>query len=420
MYDLVVKGGLLLTPNFSVTRADIGVRNGVIVTVGEVKGTADVSIDARGKLIMPGLINTHTHLAMTLLRGYADDLPLERWLKEKIWPIEKKLKPKHVYAGALLGCVEMIKSGTTCFVDMYFHMEEVAKAIEKSGLRGFISYGIIELGDPARMETEIAKGLELFKWRSERVGVLMGPHAPYTCSDDCLLKVKEIAKRFNTKVHIHLSETKSEVEEFKSKTGLSPVEHLCEIGFLGPEVLAAHCVHLSSNDIKILAREGVKVSHNPTSNLKLGAGVAPVRELMDAGVLVGLGTDGPASNNSLDMFREMKTCAILQKARLNNPASFTAKEALKMATENGGTILGINCGRIEVGARADLILVNLKSPHLRPIHDVISSLVYAATGSDVDTTIVDGKVLMHNRTLLTLSEEDVIDVASEAAQDLIQ
>jgi 5-methylthioadenosine/S-adenosylhomocysteine deaminase len=334
--------------------------------------------------------------------------------------VERKLKPEHVYAGALLGCLEMIKSGTTCFSDMYFYMEEVAKAVRESGLRCSLSYGVIELGDRERRKIELKKAIQLLQERDSRIRVMFGPHAPYTCSDECLLEVKELAERHKVGIHIHLSETEEEVRESIKKTGKPPISHLEEIGFLGPRVVAAHCVHVSTEEIKSLARHGVKVVHNPASNLKLSSGLAPVREMLDAGVEVALGTDGPASNNSLDMFREMRLCSLLQKLRTRDPSCIRAEEVLRMATVTAARAAGWEeVGTIEPGKKADIILVNLNSPHLTPLPSVISNIIYSAIGSDVDTMIVDGKVLMQGRRVLTLDEERVMEKARRAAEDLV-
>lgn len=397
-----------------------------IVSVGkEYKEKADVIIDARGKVVLPGLINAHTHLSMTLLRGAADDMPLMGWLKTKIWPVEKNLKPEDCYTGALLGCLEMIKSGTTCFADQYFHMDRVAQAVEESGIRGMLSYGIIELGDPKRRESELRTGEKLVKeWHGKaggRVLTMFGPHAPHTCSSECLAKVKEMAKKHRTGIHFHLSETKDEIKQVTEKYGKRPVEHLDSIDFLGPEVLAAHCVWLTEQEIKVLRDRGVKPVHNPVSNMKLGSGIAPVPEMLAAGIPVALGTDGAASNNTLDMFSEMKFAALLNKVHKLDPEAVPAPLALEMATVNGAIALGLGkeLGSIEAGKRADLVLVGLKKPHLSPLHDVISHLVYSVVGSDVDTTIVDGKILMQNRQVLTLDEDKVLRKAQESADDLL-
>ncbi len=410
----VIKGG------------SVAIEESRIVSVGEKpREKADTVIDAKGKIVLPGLINAHTHLSMTLLRGIADDMPLMEWLKTKIWPIEKNLTPEDCYTGALLGCLEMIKSGTTCFADQYFHMDRVAEAVEKSGIRGVLSYGIIELEDPERGEREIRTGEKLVKeWHGEadgRILTMFGPHAPYTCSPECLMKVKELAEKHEVGIHIHLSETKDEVNQSLEKYGKRPVEHLDSIGFLGPEVLAAHCVWLNEKEIETLRRRRVKPVHNPVSNMKLASGVAPVPEMLSAGIPVALGTDGATSNNTLDMFEEMKFGALLSKVHKLDPRKIPALTALEMATINGAKALGLekDLGSVEVGKLADLVLVDVRKPHLSPLHSAISHLVYGATGGDVDTTIVHGKILMLNRRVLTLDEERVLRDAQEAAEELL-
>lgn len=429
MADILIRGGHVVTmdPQRKIFEGgSVAIEGNKIVSVGkEFKEKADVVIDARGKVVLPGLINAHTHLSMTLLRGVADDMPLMEWLETKIWPVEKNLKPEDCYTGALLGCLEMIKSGTTCFADQYFHMDRVAQAVEESGIQGVLSYGIIELDDPKRRESELRAGEKLVKeWHGKaggRVLTMFGPHGPHTCSSECLMKVKELAKKHRVGIHIHLSETKDEIKQVTEKYGKRPVEHLNSMGFLGPEVLAAHCIWLTDQEIKVLHERGVKPVHNPVSNMKLGSGVAPVPEMLAAGIPVALGTDGAASNNTLDMFNEMKFAALLNKAHKLDPRAIPAISALEMATVNGATALGLGkeLGSIEVGKRADLVLVSLKKPHLTPLHNVISHLVYSAVGGDVDTTIVDGKILMQGRRVLTLDEDKVLEDAQKSADDLL-
>lgn len=405
---------------------DVLVEDGRITRIGEIRQRADIELDAKGKAILPGLVNAHTHLPMTLLRGVADDMPLKPWLEEEIWPIESHLTPKHVYIGALLGCLEMIKSGTTCFADQYFFMEEVAKAVERSGLRAVLSYGIIENGDGERRKKEIEKGTALIKnyhgGAGGRITAMYGPHAPYTCSKEALVEIKELAQKYGVGIHIHLSETlKGDVEVVEKKYGERPFVYLDRIGFLGPEVLAAHCVHLTAKEIRIAKERGVKVAHNPISNMKLASGVAPVARYLREKVVVALGTDGCASNNNLDMFEEMKVCSLIHKIRESDPTVVKAEEALVMATLNGAIALGLGkeTGSLEVGKKADLIVVNLKKPHLTPVNHVVSNLVYAANGADVDTAVVDGKILMEERRVLTLDEEKILEDAQRAAEDLI-
>jgi len=427
--DILIKDGHIVTmdPRRRVIKGgSVAIEGNKIVYVGRDPGEkADIVIDARGKIVLPGLINAHTHLSMTLLRGIADDMPLMEWLNTKIWPIEKNLTPEDCYVGALLGCLEMIKSGTTCFADQYFYMDRVAEAVEKSGIRGVLSHGIIELGDPERGKTEIQTGEKLVKeWHGKaggRILTMFGPHAPYTCSPECLMKVKELAGKHGVGIHIHLSETRDEVHQSLEKYGKRPVEHLDSIGFLGQEVLAAHCVWLNEKEIDTLRRRKVKPVHNPVSNMKLASGVAPVPEMLSAGIPVALGTDGATSNNTLDMFEEMKFGALLSKVQKLDSRKIPALTALEMATINGAKALGLekDLGSVEVGKLADLVLVDVKKPHLSPLHNAISHLVYGVTGRDVDTTIVHGKILMLNREVLTLDEERVLRDAQEAADELL-
>lgn len=429
MVDILIRGGLLVTMNPHrqiIKNGSVAIEGSRIVAVGErIKEKADIVIDARGKAVLPGLINGHTHLAMTLLRGFADDLPLDKWLSDKIWPMEKVMGPRDCYVGALLGSLEMIKSGTTCFADNYFHMDQVARAVITSGLRGVLSYGMIDRDDKKKMREEIRIGrnfVKSFHGKARgRILTMFGPHAPYTCSTECLLKVKELSRNFGVGIHIHLAESNEEVKQTMQRYGKRPVEYLDSIGFLGPEVLAAHCVWVSKKEIKMIKEKGVKPVHNPTSNMKMGSGIAPVPEMLGVGIPVALGTDGAASNNSLDLFKEMKLAALLAKVRNFDPTVLPAMKALEMATINGAVALGLQeeIGSLEEGKKADLIAVNLKRPHLSPLHDIVSHLVYSARGSDVDTVIVDGKILMETGEVLTLDEEKVLDLAQRTSDNLV-
>lgn len=428
MADILVKDGYLITmdPERRVLkRGSVAIEGNEISAIGkDVMESADTVIDAKGKVIMPGLINAHTHLSMTLLRGVADDMELMPWL-EKIWPIERNLTGDDCYAGALLGCLEMIKSGTTCFADQYFYMEDVARAVEEAGIRGVLSRGIIEAQGPEKLKRTIEEGERLVKnchgKADGRILTMFGPHAAYTCSPECLIQVKELAKKYGVGIHIHASESKDEVDKVMKKYGKRPVEHLDSIKFLGPEVLAAHCVWLTEREIKIIKERGVKPVHNPVSNMKLGSGVSPVSEMLAAGIPVALGTNGAASNNSLDMMNEMKFAALLCKVHKLDPTVVPARSVLEMATINGARALGLGdeVGSLEVGKRADLILVDLKGPHFTPLHDVITHLVYSGVGSDVDTVLVDGKIIMRCRKVLTLDGDEVMRKAQEASEDLL-
>ena len=430
LVDLLLKDGFILTmdPKRRIfKRGSVAIEGKEIVAVGEdVRGPADEVIDAKGKAVLPGLINAHTHSPMTLLRGFADGMELDPWLRTKIWPIEKNLRAEDCYVGALLACLEMLKSGTTCFADQYFFMERVADAVEESGMRGVLSYGIIERGDAQRREREIAAGERLVKTRhgkaNGRILTQFGPHASYTCSPECLVEVKELAKRYGVGVHIHLAETRWESEEeIPKKYGKRPVEHLDSIGFLGPEVLAAHCVWLNEREIAVLRERGVKPVHNPVSNMKIACGIAPVPEMSAAGIPVALGTDGAASNNTLDLFNEMKFAALLNKVRTLDPTVMPAQSVLEMATINGALALRLQdrIGSLEVGKRADVVVVDLQKPHFTPLYNVVSHLVYNAVGSDVDTVIVDGKVLMRERKVLTLDEAEVLSKAQSVSEELL-
>jgi 5-methylthioadenosine/S-adenosylhomocysteine deaminase len=407
--------------------ASILVEDGLIKQTGSTSA-ADIEIDGRGKIALPGLINTHTHLSMTLFRGYADDMQLQDWLQKQIWPLEMKLTGEDCYYGALLGSLEMIKSGTTSFVDMYFHMEDVAKAVAKSRLRGFLSYGTIDLFDSSKLQSErenIQKFYEyVMKLQNPKITFVLGPHAPYTCSAEMLQWAKEFAEKHDIILHIHVAETRREQAESQKQHGMRVVEYLDKIGALSTKMLAAHCVWLTKSEIKLLAKAGVKVAHCPVSNMKLASGgVAPLPEMFEAGIPVGLGTDGAASNNSLDMFETMKICALIHKAHRWDPTVVPAQKALDLATIEGARALGADqyLGSIEVGKRADLILLDANAPNLRPIHNkgtVVSDLVYSASSGNVDTSIVDGAVLMDNRQVKSLDVAEIIVKSQELASRL--
>lgn len=410
--------------------ASILVRDGVIKEVGKTSvGSADVEIDAKGKIALPGLINTHTHLSMTLFRGFADDMLLQDWLQKKIWPLEAKHTDETCYFGALLGSAEMIMSGTTSFVDMYFHMEHVAEAVAEAGLRGFLSYGVIDLFDQAKARKEQDSTRKFFDYvqalGNPRIRFALGPHAPYTCSAETLLWAKEFAEKNGAILHIHIAETRREQADFQKQHGMRVVEYLDKIGALSENMLAAHCVWLTKSEVGLLAKAGVSVAHCPVSNMKLASGgVAPLPEMFEAGMAVGLGTDGPSSNNTLDMFETMKVCALLHKAHRWDPTVLNAQKVLDLATIEGARALGVQkeIGSIEAGKRADIILLNGRAPNMIPIHGkdtVISDLVYSASSANVDTTIVDGNVLMQNREIKSLNVDEVLSRTQELALRLI-
>ena len=407
----------------------IAIKDGEIAFVGKrvaaVGVSADKKIDAKGKAALPGLINCHTHVAMTLFRSLAEDKPLDVWLRETIWPLEAKLTRDDVFAGALLGCLEMLKSGTTCFADMYFHEDMVARAVSESGLRAVLAEGIIEAGDRTRGEEMLNASVRFAKsfngYANGRVKTMLGPHAAYSCSPELLAKVKEQTQKLGVGIHIHLAESEELFKDYAKKYGCSEVEFLDKLEFFGGHVLAAHCISLSESDRHVLAKHGVNAVYVPVANMKLGLGAARVKELLGLGVNTALGTDGPASNNTLDMFETMKFGALLQKFVYRKPEVLSAREVLEMATINGARALGLEkgIGSLEVGKRADIILIDLSKPHLKPLHNVYAGILYSAKGSDVDTVIVDGKILMENRVVKTLDEHAVIEMAERRAFELL-
>lgn len=384
---------------------------------------ADQIIDGSDFAILPGLVNTHTHAAMTLFRGYADDMQLQEWLREKIRPLESKFLPEDIYWGTRLACLEMIRSGTTCFNDMYFHLDQQAKAVEESGMRGVLSEGFVDFFKPEMGEELIKQTMELIgnvrSMNCSRITPALGPHAIYTVTESSLRKIKEISDEEGLLMHFHLSETEEEVENCRKEHGKSPVGYLKDIGFLGPRLIAAHSVWLDGKEIEMLAEADVKISHNPVSNMKLAVGRAlPYEDLKDAGLNISLGTDGTASNNNLDMFESMKFASLLQKFSSNDPTVLPAEETFGMATSSGAQALGIDAGVIKIGKLADVILVDLKSPAFNPNHNLISNLVYSASGSCVDTVICDGRILMRNGHVE--GEDEIMKGAVKTAQDLIQ
>ncbi|MFQ6128298.1 MAG: amidohydrolase [Thermoplasmata archaeon] len=386
------------------------------------KESADIVIEGRGKAAFPGLINTHTHGAMSLFRGYADDMHLDDWLRDKIWPLEKNLKPEHVYWGTKLACLEMIKSGTTCFNDMYFLMEEAAKATEDMGMRAVLSEGFVDLMNPDLGKESFQNSIRLVEFirsmKNCRIIPALGPHAIYTVSTESLQMVAEYAEKEDLLIHLHLSETQEEVTSCIERHGKRPVEFLEDVGFLSRRLIAAHSVWLNKKEIELLKKHDVRISHNPVSNMKLAVGKAiPYQEMRKAGVLVSLGTDGCASNNTLDMLETMKFASLYQKAYTGDPTILPAEDTIVLATENGANALGVDAGRIASGKLADIVLIDLKMPQLHPGHNLVSDLVYSANGSCVDTVICDGRILMQNRKVE--GEGEILEKAGEAASDLV-
>ena len=388
---------------------------------------ADRVLNGEGMILLPGLINTHTHVPMVIFRGYADDMPLQEWLSEKIWKLEPKLTPETCYWGTMLGCLEMIASGTTTFNDMYFFVEDVARAVADAGLRAVLSSVIIDVSSDSKLHRDNAgKVLDFLKGlKNPLVTPSIAPHAVYSCSEETLLWAKDRADKEQISVHTHIAETKTEQADIENKRKQKVVEYLDKIGFLGSNVVGAHCVWLSSNEIKLLAQSGTKVAHCPVSNMKLAVGAAaPVPEMLQGGICVGLGTDGAASNNTLNMFETMKFCALLHKHSRWDPTLLPAQRVLDLATIEGAKVLGMEkkIGSIEAGKEADLILVDTRSPNLMPIHgkdSVISDLVYSAGTANVDTTIVNGRVLMESQQFATLDPSVILENVSKVTEDLL-
>ena len=378
------------------------------------------TIDAAGRIVMPGLVNTHTHVPMTLLRGVADDVELMVWLTKYIWPAENAhVTPEFVTWGTRLAAWEMIRTGTTTFADMYFYEDKVAEATKEAGLRGVCSATVMDFPVPGlKNADEGLREAEAFlkKWSGDSLIVpAVGPHAAYTAGPETLLRAKALADRYHAPLNIHAAESPSEMKMIQEKYGLSTVTHLDRIGFLGPSVLLAHAIWLSDDEIALLAAKGVGTAHCPASNMKLASGVSPVPKMRKAGVRVGLGTDGPASNNDLDMFEEIDLALKLHKITTGDPAVLTARDGVEMATIGGARALHLEkeIGSLEAGKRADLIVLATDAPSAQPLYEVYSHLAYSLKGSDVVTSVVNGRVLMEERRLMTLDTAAISAKARE-------
>ncbi len=419
--DLAVIGKYILPMDDKLSIIKDGavlVKDGEIIAVGRQKNlkyeTKEI-IDAGNSIVMPGLINTHTHSAMTYFRGLADDKDLKDWLENYIWPAEgKNVNKDFVRKASELACLEMIKSGTTCFNDMYFFARETLEVADKCGIRAIAGELIIDFPTPSckNANEAINKNKELIKdfKNEELLRVSMNPHSIYICNENNLREVSRVVKENNLITHIHISETKKEVDDCMNLHGISPVAYLDSIGFLNENLVAAHSVWLSDKDLEIFSERGVKVSHNPISNMKLASGVMPASKMIDKGIVVSLGTDGVASNNTLDLFEEIKIYALLHKVQDLEPTKASAREVITMATINGAKALGWDkeIGSLEVGKQADLITIDLNKPHLQPIYDPYSHLAYAVNGSDVENVIINGRIVMRERVVKTLDEEKVL------------
>lgn len=380
-------------------------------------------LDGTNKAIIPGFINTHTHASMTLFRGYGDDLPLMTWLEDYIWPVEAQMTGHDVYVGARLACLEMLRSGTTCFLDMYMHPLETAKAVEEMGLRAHLSYTLFDQGNAERAELDRKRSYEYFdrfKEFSDRITFTLGPHAIYTVSGEQLQFCHQFAVEHNVKIHLHLSETKGEIDECVRQHGLTPVRYLEKLGILSEHLVLAHVVWIDDEEMDLLAKYNVSVVHNPASNLKLASGYAfKYEEMKRRGIRIGIGTDGCSSSNNLDMVVAMKLASFLGKGWRFDSTACKADDIFASATSVGADILGIPAGRVEEGALADVCLVDLNTPELVPLNSLTSNLVYATSGSScVDTVIVDGRILMRDK--YVPGQEAIIAEAREVARRLFK
>jgi len=368
------------------------------------------------KAVLPGLINCHCHSAMTLFRGYGDDLPLKDWLEKKIWPLEAKLTEEDVYWGTKLACLEMIKTGTTCFNDMYWFEEATIEATKEMGIRavvGLVLLDFLPMGSREYVE-KLFRKLKAKKLKTIKLSI--APHSIYTVSGENLIWAKNFAKKNKLLLHIHLSETQKEVDDCQKKYKLRPVEYLRKIGFLGENTILAHSIWLNNKEIKILRERKSSVSYNPCSNMKLASGIFPYQKIKKTGVNITLGTNGVASNNNLDLFEEMKFASLLQKIKERNPTVASSSETFELATKNGAKALKINSGELKEGKLADLILVDLNQVSLKPGHNLISDLVYSAKGNCVSELICDGKILMRGRKVK--DEEKILKEVAKRAKKL--
>ncbi len=404
--DILLRAGTLVTQDARrrvLTNAAIAIQAGAILAVDGWEALSGLyqpreTIDCRGDIVLPGLINTHTHAAMTVFRGLEDDLPLMEWLQGHIWPAEARLTPEIVAVGTALACAEMLRTGTTCFVDLYLFEREVAQAVLDAGMRAVLGEGVFDQPNASAKTPDeaLAKMGELMAFcrGQERLKPCMVAHSVYATGADTLLHLDALAREHRLMLTLHAAETASETAMVLAQTGQRPIARLETLGLLTPRLLAAHVVDVTEEEITLLARRGVGVAHNPRSNMKLGSGAAPVAALRRAGVRVGLGTDGAASNNALNMFAEMNAAALLAKLRGLDPTALPAKDVLDMATRDGAMVAGWpELGSIEPGKRADLAVLDGSAPNLQPPHNPVSHLVYAASGAEVRLTMVEGRVL---------------------------
>ncbi|MBC7765220.1 MAG: amidohydrolase [Hyphomonadaceae bacterium] len=408
---------LTMTSEQVIENGFIAIENDRIVYVGEQKPEnfeADQIIDGKNKAVIPGLVNAHCHIAMTLLRGYADDLPLEEWLFQKVFPIEDKLTCADITCGTSIGLMEMLRTGTTCFADQYFMMDNVARAVEQAGMRANLTRCQMCFDEDVDIQKDktMQEARAFYQnWHGKadgRIQVTLSPHSVYGCTPRYIEGIVSMAHELGADMQMHLSETAKEVADCQAKYGKSPVQHFHDLGAFDRHAFVAHGVHVSEQDMLLLKNKNVSMVHNPGSNMKLASGVAPIAQYMQNGINVALGTDGACSNNNLNMFEEIQLAALLAKGHFMNATSLKAYEAIQMATVNGATALNLPAvGKIKAGMKADLVMLDLDQPHCYPMHSLISALVYSMNGSDVVMTMVDGTILYQNGEYLTIDAEKV-------------
>ena len=431
--DILIINGIVVTVDAEgnlYKDGAVAIKSDKIVAIGKTneiisKYSAVQTIEAKGKIVMPGFVNTHTHMAMTIFRGIADDLYLQDWLMKYIFPVEAKyVNAENVKIGSQLAMIEMIHSGTTCFNTMYFFQDEVAKAAKSIGMRGIVSESLIDFPTPNSKTPQ--EGIDYIKGLIETykddslITVGVAVHSPYTCQPELLVKAKKFADENNLIYHIHVAETQWEVDTIMKAYKLTPVQYLDSLGVLSESVIAAHCVWLTDEDIKIIAERKVGVAHNPACNMKLASGVAPIPQLLEAKAQVGLGTDGAASNNNLNMIEEMHVMSLLHKFTSKNPTVMSDELSIRIATFGGAEVLGMKdkIGSLEVGKQADIILIDTDNANTVPIYNVYSAIVYTLLGSEVCDVIINGKIIMRNNVILTIDEAKVKEQVREIAKKI--
>lgn len=421
---ILIKNGYVVSMASEIKRADILVEDDRIKKIGYIDCDVDKIIDATNKIVMPGLINAHTHVGMSLFRGVADEQELMNWLTKSIWPVEDKMTAGDVYSASMLSAIEMIKSGTTTFNDQYFFEEETAKVAERLGLRAILSRCIIGEGEAALQR--IVEAEELYNnWHNKgdgRIKICVGLHAPYTCPPETIRRGIALADRLGTPIHIHYLETKDEVKQMKDMYDMTSTEYLKKAGMFNYHVMLAHGVYVDDESLETLREISGGIVHNPVSNQKLGSGIADIKKLRENGINIALGTDGQGSTNTLDMFEEIKTAAYLQKVTYNSAKALSGEDVIKMATIEGARVLGIDSevGSLEEGKKADIIIIDINKPHLCPMHNIYSLLAYSVNGADVETSIIDGKIVMENRVVANVDENEVMRDCRKVAENLFR